>query len=237
MRNPEGIQTIVSLFSLKILRVWSSTKRKTLCTIVIILLCAQCWVVAAPLLNVLLDRYSKMHEKAFGHYLIAHSCWCCMRGNRLKTFSRCQMGQMPVYLLALVYCRMSATKGWWYVQESPRLPNSIIISATASDRVTTMMHERALVHDLIVETCNNGRSYQKAPALQSCTASPLRYMSAKSQHRCIGGWWVKANNTYTRYPRCVPITESIDILDPWYFPIKELVDILAISYINDNMLL
>ena len=49
-----------------------------------------------------------------------------------------------------------------------------------------MMHERARVHDLIVETCNNGRSYQQARALQSYTASPLRYMSAKSQHRCIG---------------------------------------------------
>ena len=37
-----------------------------------------------------------------------------------------------------------------------------IISAKTSDHVTTMMHDEALVHDLIHETYNNGRFYRLA---------------------------------------------------------------------------
>ena len=63
-------------------------------------------------------------------------------------------------------------------------PNSII-SAKASDHVTTMMHERAVVHYVIAETHNNSRFYQQAPDLQNYAVSPCCICDERQQ-RCTG---------------------------------------------------
>ena len=48
---------------------------------------------------------TKMHERAFGHDLIASSCWCCMRDHRSKTnYYRYHMSQMSVLLFIMVHC-------------------------------------------------------------------------------------------------------------------------------------
>ena len=78
---------------------------------------------------------------------------------------------------------------WWYVKKLHRLLShnirEIITSAKASNHVTTMMHERALVHDLVAGSCNNGGFCQQA-SLQNYSVSPLMYVSDKGHFRCSG---------------------------------------------------
>ena len=67
----------------------SSTKRKTLYTLLylvhMIAVCSVVGRIAAMLLYMYCLAGTKMRKIAFGHYLIAYSCWCCMRGHRSRT--------------------------------------------------------------------------------------------------------------------------------------------------------
>ena len=67
----------------------SSTKRKApyalLYLVHMIAVCSVVGRIAAMLLYMYCLAGTKMRKIAFGHYLIAYSCWCCMRGHRSRT--------------------------------------------------------------------------------------------------------------------------------------------------------
>ena len=68
----------------------SSTKRKAiqyalLYLVHMIAVCSVVGRIAAIVLYMYCLTGTKMHEIAFGHYLIAYSCWCCMGGHRSRT--------------------------------------------------------------------------------------------------------------------------------------------------------
>ena len=94
------------------------------------------------------------------------------------------MSQMPAYsfIIVLLNIRHYLLMGRKGISPTPKF----IISAKASNHVTPMMHERALVQYLIAETYYKGRFYQQAFALHNYAFSPLLYMSDKNQYHCAG---------------------------------------------------
>ena len=90
--------------------------------------------------------------------LTACRCWCSMGGHRSRiigvTWVRCRQND-------LLWCIVELGQYLLVVRTWLSPTPSSIISAKASDLVTTMMHERVLVHFPFAETYNKGRFIKK----------------------------------------------------------------------------